>query len=334
MANLLSIIVPSCNMAKYLPKCLGSLIGFSGLEVLVVNDGSSDDTSKIAHEIAAKYNQDNLTTFRIIDKPNGHYGSCINAGLPLATGEYVKILDADDFVNSKGLATLIDRLRQWVTDGSAPDLVLTGISEEYVTDGTSISGMPPFAEGDVGVDEYYDKRLSEAWYSAMHFMAYRRQMFEGLEYRQTEGVAHTDEEWILYPMAKVKTIQCLHCDVYHYLVGREGQSMSAAAKATGAVDKSWRKRLPKLLQEYPKYYAIGTPQFRRLLTEALFRPLRQEYTRQICAKQPAKWLDRPLCEVDAYLHRNCPEVYERLGALTRYRFLNYHWVRAWRRHHG
>ena len=63
------------------------------LEVLVINDGSKDLTSAIGHTFEGKYPQ----TFRIIDKENGHYGSCVNIGLREARGKYVKVLDADDY---------------------------------------------------------------------------------------------------------------------------------------------------------------------------------------------------------------------------------------------
>ena len=90
-------------MEKYLRRCLDSLIidegGMKQLEVLVINDGSKDSSSQIAHEYQDKYPD----TFRVIDKENGNYGSCINRGLKEATGKYVKILDADDWFNNKSL---------------------------------------------------------------------------------------------------------------------------------------------------------------------------------------------------------------------------------------
>lgn len=82
-------------MEKYLNKCLDSLLiktGLEYLEVIVVNDGSSDSSLSIAQAYQQKYPD----VFVIIDKTNGNYGSCINAGLPVAKGKYIKILDADD----------------------------------------------------------------------------------------------------------------------------------------------------------------------------------------------------------------------------------------------
>lgn len=90
MNKILTIIIPTYNMEKYLRRCLDSLIideeGMKQLEVLVINDGSKDSSSQIAHEYQDKYPD----TYRVIDKENGNYGSCINIGLKEAKGKYVK----------------------------------------------------------------------------------------------------------------------------------------------------------------------------------------------------------------------------------------------------
>ena len=96
MTKILSVIIPSYNMEDYLQKCLDSLIlndkkQMEMLDVLVINDGSTDATSSIAHRYQARY----PGIFRVIDKGNGHYGSCVNRGLSEARGKYVKILDAE-----------------------------------------------------------------------------------------------------------------------------------------------------------------------------------------------------------------------------------------------
>ncbi len=110
MEKILTIVIPTYNMQDYLRRCLDSLIvpeeQMKHLEVLVVNDGSKDNSSAIAHEYQNKYPD----TFRVIDKDNGHYGSCVNAALKIATGKYFRLVDADDWVNTSGLIKLIDLL--------------------------------------------------------------------------------------------------------------------------------------------------------------------------------------------------------------------------------
>ena len=98
-SKILTIVVPSFNMEALLRKGLQSLLiekNPQRLEVIVVNDGSTDQTLAIAKEFHSRFPQ----TFTFIDKENGNYGSCINAGLKIAQGKYIKILDADDYVDN------------------------------------------------------------------------------------------------------------------------------------------------------------------------------------------------------------------------------------------
>ena len=130
--KILSIIVPSYNMEAYLPKCLGSLIIddkelLQELDVIVVNDGSKDRTSELAHEFAANY----PGVFRVIDKPNGHYGSCINAALPLVAGVFVKVLDADDWLDTEVLKSFLRTLLTSESSNEKVDLFLTDFNYRY-----------------------------------------------------------------------------------------------------------------------------------------------------------------------------------------------------------
>ena len=117
MSKILTIVVPSYNMEAYLGKCLDSLIVrdadgslnanmMDALEVLVINDGSKDRTSEIGHSYEAKY----PGTFRVIDKENGHYGSCVNRGLAEAKGAFIRVLDADDYVDNAKFKLFLELL--------------------------------------------------------------------------------------------------------------------------------------------------------------------------------------------------------------------------------
>lgn len=97
MDKVLTVIVPVYNMEKYIRQCLESLVigeVLDRIEVLVVLEGSKDGSAEIAYEFVEQYPD----TFRIIYKANGGHGSAINTGLMMASGEYVKILDSDDWV--------------------------------------------------------------------------------------------------------------------------------------------------------------------------------------------------------------------------------------------
>lgn len=110
MANkVLTIVIPTYNMEKFISRCLDSLLilNINDVEILVINDGSRDNSSKIAHEYQEKY----PLSIKVIDKENGNYGSCINVALSMATGKYFRILDADDYFDNKSFANYVDMLK-------------------------------------------------------------------------------------------------------------------------------------------------------------------------------------------------------------------------------
>lgn len=88
-----SILVPCCNVEKYLHQCLDSIVGqtLKDMEIIVINDGSTDGTLDIINEYAARDKR-----IRVLDKENEGYGKSMNRGLDMARGEYVGIVESDD----------------------------------------------------------------------------------------------------------------------------------------------------------------------------------------------------------------------------------------------
>ena len=217
MEKLLSIIIPSYNMEAFLPRCLDSLIvepeKMLWLDVIIVNDGSKDSTSAIGHEYAGKY----PGTFRVIDKQNGHYGSCINAALPGALGKYVRILDADDYFDNNNFRLYLGMLKDLDVD-------------VVVTDYNQVDSQGIIVNNTVYVNmkhgEVVDIQTEEVGVLMMHALTYRTDFLHRIHYKQTEGILYTDSEWAFIPMLDAKTMCYLHFNVYQYLVEREGQSMS------------------------------------------------------------------------------------------------------------
>lgn len=213
MEKILSIIIPTYNMEKYLRRCLDSLIVKENLEMLevwVVNDGSKDGSSAIAHEYADKY----PSVFNVIDKQNGNYGSCINAALPRCTGKYVKVLDSDDWYDTESLNNWIKRLANTGTDA-----VLTNCNICHS------NGKIKNLFLDYEDNQNLDTSIDVIKYFCMHHVAYKMSIFKDLDYKQTEGVSYTDQEWIFYPMFNVKSAIFHNECIYQYAVGREGQTI-------------------------------------------------------------------------------------------------------------
>ena len=98
-----SIIVPCCNVEKYVAQCLDSLIAqtLKDIEIICINDGSKDKTLNVLQDFAKRDSR-----VIIIDKANTGYGDSMNQGLDLARGEFVGIVESDDFVESEMFETL------------------------------------------------------------------------------------------------------------------------------------------------------------------------------------------------------------------------------------
>lgn len=217
----LSIIIPTYNMEKYLEHCLSSLVINDSelqkqLEVLVIIDGATDRSSEIAHSFQAKYPD----VFCVIDKENGNYGSCINKGLQIATGKFVKVLDADDSFDN---ANFEDYLRYL---GSVDvDMVITPYTIVDETDSEQSFETYDLPDNipltwQLLTPAFKKKSLQ------MHAVTYKRQNIIDIHYQQTEGISYTDQEWIFTPLQTVNTAVVFPKSVYKYLVGRAGQTIN------------------------------------------------------------------------------------------------------------
>ena len=217
--KVLSVIVPTYNMEKYLCRCLDSLIldeeKMEKLEVLVINDGSKDSSSDIAHEYQMKY----PNTFIVIDKENGNYGSCINIGLCEATGKYFKILDADDWFDKESFDKYLAFLSAQDTD-----LVLNNYrmvdAKGNVIRNIEIQNLQK-------KQVYkFSELVKRGLFFQMHSVAYKTQILKDMHYKQTEGISYTDNEFVMKPFSAVKDISVSGVCLYNYFVGRDGQTMN------------------------------------------------------------------------------------------------------------
>lgn len=213
-------------MELYLDRCLSSLIVDNSLmnkfEVLVINDGSKDRTSEVAHRFCSDYPE----TFKVVDKENGHYGSCVNRGLAEAKGEFIKLLDADDVFDTEVFVRYLLFLKE--NTHSNADVILSDSSR--INENNKEQYKVQFSKHD-GPFTVKDLTDSDKYYWAMPGLTYKTSFLREISYRQTEGIAYTDNEWAFVPMAHAKKI--LHFDgvLYLYMLGRENQSVNDAVHA-------------------------------------------------------------------------------------------------------
>ena len=129
-SNLVSIIVPIYNVEKFMRKCIDSLVNqtYSNLEIILVNDGSLDNSGHIAKEYADQYD-----VIKIINKKNGGLSDARNAGLEVATGEFVLFVDSDDYLE----LDCIEKTLKVALENSA-DMVLFSLFNELVDENEKI----------------------------------------------------------------------------------------------------------------------------------------------------------------------------------------------------
>ena len=223
--KLLSVIIPAYNMEAYLAQCVESILrtpSLAQVEVIIVNDGSKDRTLRIARQYAERY----ADTVRVVDKENGNYGSTINAALPLAQGAYVKILDADDCFDGSRVAAMLAFLAkmQGVDMVVTPFIEVGGRREHRVE--YNIYSRKIYDYGKVYNAEkiFSDGAIR---FFMMHGVCYRTELLRKMAYRQSEGISYTDQEWVFYPLFRVKTVAFADIPLYRYNTSREGQTMDA-----------------------------------------------------------------------------------------------------------
>lgn len=282
MSKLLSIIIPTYNMEALLPRCLDSILvegALERVEAMVVNDGSKDGSLTVANGYKQRF-PDSVT---VIDKPNGNYGSTINAALPVAKGKYVKILDSDDWFDSNSLISFLDSLESTDTD-----MVITHfntINDDNSKEETkyNVYGKEPYEYGRAYI---LDDVLKDGYirFFLMHGLTYRTQMLRDMGYRQTEGISYTDTEWCCYPIFRAKDITFLNINLYQYNLAREGQTMDPKVIAR-SLDQLEKMTL-QLIEFYSSYNVDD-------LSEIRLAFIKQFYTNRIRLLYKTYLLDIP-----------------------------------------
>lgn len=318
MNKILTLIIPSYNMENYLDKCLDSLRcpGLDRMEVIVVNDGSKDSTLSIARSRENEY----PSSIRVLDKPNGNYGSCINAALPMATGRFVKVLDADDSFCTNNITPFIDFLEK-----CNADLVISDY--DIVDEKGSVTEEVRFnlPAGEKLDAEIILPTLRECLFE-MHAVAYRREMLLEIGYRQTEGVSYTDQEWMFAPMVAVKSCRYYPHTIYRYLVGRAGQTVDAevARRKVGETITVLNSMLDTLRERQKEISSIRRQYFdSRIMTKLV------SVYRILLLKSKGEELNGALLSLDKRIADEQPSYFSTLGRET-VKFIPFRFINYWR----
>ena len=212
-----TVIVPVCNVERYLAECLDTLAAqtLQSMEILLVNDGSTDGSPQILEEYAARDPR-----MRVINKPNGGYGSGVNMGLSQARGRYVGIVEPDDFIDKHMYEELLQAAK--LKDGGWADVVKSSYWEYY-----DIPGEEPYIEAPNLMNcmpiRPFQAKVKDEFEVLFHHPSiwsclYRREFLEAKQIRLMEvpGGGWVDNPFFYETLLQAETFVWTPCAYYYY----------------------------------------------------------------------------------------------------------------------
>ena len=204
--------------------CIDNLVAAGeDVEVIIVNDGSKDDTGKIADEYQKKY----PTIVKAIQKENGGHGSGVMAGIRNATGMFFKVVDSDDWIETKDVLDMLDLIKRHEVQDANVDLYITNYVYEHAADNSQYvmhyrKCLPPeqiFAWEDM-------KRVKLETVFLMHSLLYRTSKLRESKMELPNHTFYVDDIYAYQPLPFMKKIFYHDIDLYHYFIGRADQSVN------------------------------------------------------------------------------------------------------------
>lgn len=244
--KILSLIVPSYNSENFLDKVIPSFLHpeiLDSLDIIIVNDGSTDGTSRVAKKYCDAYPD----VVRLIDQENRGHGGALNTGCRAAKGKYLKIVDADDWVETENLPEFVRALEKLDSD-----VVLTHHYTRDVSTGEVKRWMsyPPQAG-----ERYTLEQIMPQWKNfdrslTFHGITYNTAFYHKYGIQLSEQVFYEDHEFATVPCCYAESVTPLDLFIYDYRIGDQSQSVSQANQLkrlhhTEAV-------LGRILEEYAK----------------------------------------------------------------------------------
>lgn len=234
MNKLLSIVVPVYKVEAYINKCLDSLLvsqeQLQLLDVVVVNDGTPDNSAVLAKEFEKKY----PGVFRVIDQENRGHGGAWNHGTELAEGKYLFYLDSDDWVDTEQFSrlvaylghcdvdmVLVDRKKYYAKEDRYEDVIRVNMEPDHVYDANTYDWL---GSGNGANITYAQDTV------------YRTTMMQKYLPLYCEHVMYDDVSLQVIPIAIAESFVYTKLNVYRYYIGREGQSYDSKVKARHGSD--------------------------------------------------------------------------------------------------
>ena len=226
MDKIISVIIPVYNVAAYLPQCLDSLLQqrYRDLEILLVDDGSKDESGAICDTYAAKDSR-----IKVIHQKNGGGAAAKNTALRAATGRYLSFVDSDDYLADDAYSHMVELL-----ESTGSDVGVFGFSNEFRN--RSESHIPHPQREEMTGNDYLRRFTTRDWTCALLWnKLYKRELFDGIFFEEGHRI---DDEYFTYKaFLKAKKVVCDNRIVYHYRRRASSAMLNPAARERLALDR-------------------------------------------------------------------------------------------------
>ena len=285
MEKLLTVTIPSYNVEKYLPETLPTFLDESILEkieILIVNDGSKDNTQEIEEQFRAQYPD----TIRVINKENGGHGSTINTGIECATGKYFRVVDGDDWVDSDAFVSYVQKL-----EDIDSDCILTPFNQVNI--GTHTSEVHYYQGVIYGQQYSFDEIINKMHgYFSIHTVTFKTEVLKKIP-PISEHCFYVDEEYVCYSVPYLESVTFFSEVVYQYRFGNPSQSVSWQNKIK---NRNMHRHVVNEILRYYRSVEASEP--------------KKQFLRRKCARlignQIRTYIAMPICkstrnEIDSFL---------------------------------
>ena len=209
--NKISVIVPVYKVEKYLKQCITAVCNqtHENLEIILVDDGSPDKCPKICDDLAKKDKR-----IRVIHKQNGGLSSARNAGLDIATGQYIFFVDSDDYIEPETLETMLTTMQS-----NSVDIVVAGVKPFYKG-----KDKPTSFDGMVGYFDTNDRATKLSSDKILNLPAvawgklYKKSIIDKYNMRFDVGLINEDESFNWYYNTKIRRGMFIPNKFYNYLI--------------------------------------------------------------------------------------------------------------------
>lgn len=251
MCPLISILVPVYNTEKYLNRCIDSILNqtYSNIEIILVNDGSKDNSARICADYQAKESR-----VKFISQPNGGVAEARNRCLENATGDYILFVDSDDFIEPNMVKVLYDTIIKTKCDISVSG---SDNQTEYLLHSDQSFSFESIS-GPTIIKEFLEHRRLRGmlWNKLI-----RSTLFEGLQFNTTVG--YGEDALIMYHLLKKTNSICyVNMTLYHYVLNNDSISYQSFNANKLTAIKVWDEICADVKINYPNLFHLA--QQRRL----------------------------------------------------------------------